>query len=85
MTITDFFMLDLLIISILCHLYSLFWLRRISRKLNYWRKKAVSSNGSIQKMKYLKKKSVLTNITKRPKIKETEDELDGYSEESGIS
>lgn len=42
----------LLIASLIMHIYSLYCLRNIARKVSYWRNKAVSINGMVKKTYY---------------------------------
>lgn len=47
-----FVIIAMLVLSIALHTYSLYCLRRVTRKLNYWRNKAVSINGMVKKTYY---------------------------------
>lgn len=44
--------IGLLLASLGMHVYSLYCLRRISRKMSWWRNKAVKTNGMLRQMTY---------------------------------
>ena len=69
-----YFVIAMLMASLLMNVYSLWCLRNLARKMNYWRKNAVSSNGFARKMYYEMKDGIIR--------KEINNAMDAPSEKS---